>query len=441
MQRSDMDDPRRGSRGLVFGAIADDLTGAVELASILVANGVPTELFVGLPREKATTNAEAVVIAVRTRVAAADQAVSTFQAAQKWLAPLKPQQTFFKYCATFDSTPAGNIGCCTDALIDAVGAKRTLFVPSFPENGRTVYGGHLFVGDQLVSASTKRFDPLTPMDDPDLVAVLKAQTDRGVGLLPRRITAAGTETAMAFLDMRAREGIHYFIADALDDDDLDKLATLTVDWPLMTGGSTIVDHFPALWRARRWIGAAAPRAGIPPVKGPGAVISGSCSDRTLAQLAAFENARHPVFRIDLRSGTADAIVKQARSWAEAKMAEGPIAIATSADVEEVASIQSSMGRDASARKAEEVLGRIASMLVEMGVRRLAVAGGETSGAVLSALETERLTVGPYVPRGIALASTNLPAGLIGFCLKSGRIGSDDVFMERLAAMETGGYDE
>ncbi len=234
--------PREARTRLAFGAIADDLTGAVELASILVAKGVRTELFVGLPPADAATAADAAVVAVRSRVAPPDQAVATIREAARWLGRGTPRQVFFKYCATFDSTPQGNIGCCTDALMEATGATRTLFAPSFPENGRTVYAGHLFVWDQLVSASTKRFDPLTPMDDPDLVAVLAAQTSRGVGLLPRRVLVAGAAAVDAHLDACRSNGESYFIADAVDDQDLARLAALTVDWPLMTGGSTVVDH-------------------------------------------------------------------------------------------------------------------------------------------------------------------------------------------------------
>lgn len=421
---------------LAFGAIADDLTGAVELASILVRQGVRTELFVGVPT--ADTEADAAVVALKSRVAAPAAATEAFEQAGSWLEDHDPRQTFFKYCATFDSTPKGNIGCCTDVMLGQRGGGRTLFVPSFPENGRTVYGGHLFVGDQLVSESSKRFDPLTPMDNADLVSVLKAQTAHGVGLLPRRVLVQGSRAALAYLDERAGHGETYFIADAVDDDDLARLAELTLDWPLMTGGSTIVNHYPDLWRRRGWIDGSATSAGLPPVSGPAAVVAGSCSDRTLAQLAFFERAGNPVLWIDLKAGPAEAIMERARAWAAEHIGRTPFAIGTSADVDMVSAAQQAFGRDGAARLAEQILGEVSSMLVEMGVRRLMVAGGETSGAVLEALGVKQLQVGPYVPKGIALATAQTSDGPLGLCLKSGRIGADDVFLERLAAFTAGG---
>lgn len=429
-------------RRLCFAAIADDLTGGVELASILVANGVRTEMAVGAPL--ATTglagDVDAIVVAVRSRVADASWATTTFQSVAHWLERFRPRQTFFKYCGTFDSTPAGNIGCCAEALSDIRGAGRTVFCPAFPENGRTVYCGHLFVGDQLVSQSSKRFDPLTPMTDPDLVSVLRAQTARGVGLLPRRILARGREACEEHLSARARHGETFFIADATDDDDLRRVAALTVEWPLMTGGSTIVDHYPPLWRKLKLIRDEKAASGLPAIDGAAAVISGSCSDRTLAQLKAFEQSGHPILRVDLRGGHDEKAFADIRSWVAARIGKVPFAVATSADVETVAAVQSALGQASAARLAEQVLARTACMLVEMGVRRLAVAGGETSGAVVDALDIRRLKVGRYVPRGIALATAQLDAGPLGLCLKSGRIGADDVFSERLMALSKGDCD-
>ena len=429
-------------RRLSFAAIADDLTGGVELASILVANGVRTEMAVGAPPANAgiDEDIDALVVAVRSRVADAAWATATFRSVGHWLERFRPRQTFFKYCGTFDSTPAGNIGCCAEVLADLTGAGRTLFCPTFPENGRTVYCGHLFVWDQLVSQSSKRFDPLTPMTDPDLVSVLRAQTARGVGLLPRRMLSQGREACEAYLSMRARHGETFFIADATDDDDLRRLAALTVEWPLMTGGSTIVDHYPPLWRKLKFIDEKRASPGIPAIDGAAAVISGSCSDRTLAQLDAFERSGHPVLRIDLRGRHDEKAFADIKDWVAPRIGKTAFAVATSADVETVASVQSALGQASAARLAEQVLARTSAMLVEMGARRLVVAGGETSGAVVDALQIRRLKVGPYVPKGIALASAELGAGAIGLCLKSGRIGADDVFSERLTALAKGDHD-
>jgi 3-dehydrotetronate 4-kinase len=437
--RSIVHEPGGRDRRLSFCAIADDLTGGVELASILVANGVRTETFVGDPTGETAPDphADAIVVAARTRVAEASWATETFRSIALWLEAFRPRQMFFKYCGTFDSTPAGNIGCCAEVLSDIRHADKTLFCPTFPENGRTVYCGHLFVGDRLVSESSKRFDPLTPMNDPNLVSVLRSQSTRGVGLLPRNILWSGSESCMRHLEARSRKGETFFIADAIEDNDLRLLAELTVDWPLMTGGSTVVNHYPPLWRKSKLIPEDRVDSGLQLVDGPAAVISGSCSDRTLAQLRSFEQAGLPVLTIDLRAGDEEAVFAEIRDWIALRIGKMPFAIATSADVETVAAIQSAIGQKRAAHLAERMLARTARMLVEMGIRRLAVAGGETSGAVVDALGIRRLNVGPYVPKGIALASAESDLGIIGLCLKSGRIGADDVFLERLAALAGG----
>jgi 3-dehydrotetronate 4-kinase len=428
------------STQLVFAAIADDLTGGVELASILVAGGVRTQTFVGepLPGSSIDADAEAVVVAVRSRVADAEWAAATFRSIGQWIKLCRPRQVFFKYCGTFDSTPAGNIGCCAEALMDVCGATRTLFCPTFPENGRTVYAGHLFVWDQLVSESSKRFDPLTPMTDPTLVSVLRSQAGRrGVGLLPRRVLLRGAGNCERHLSERREAGESFFIADAVDDNDLRRVAELTVDWPLMTGGSTIAEHYPALWRDKGYLPKERPQTALPPIDGPGAVLAGSCSDRTLAQLSSFEDAGFPLLFIDLRRGSIDAILEDVRLWARSCVGDRYCGITVSADVETVSSVQAIFGRHEAARLGEEIMARSARLLVDMGVRRLAVAGGETSGAVMDGLDIGELKVGPYVPKGIALAHASLPAGKVGLCLKSGRIGADDVLQERLDALAAG----
>ncbi|RUZ72575.1 four-carbon acid sugar kinase family protein, partial [Mesorhizobium sp. M7A.F.Ca.US.003.02.2.1] len=175
---------------LLFGAIADDLTGGTELASMLVARGIPTGCTVGLDAPIPSGNL-AHVILLKTRVIAASDAVRQVLEAADRLVEAGARQIFFKYCATFDSTPAGNIGPCAEALLERLGGGVTLFAPALCETGRTVYQGHMFGGPQLLAESPKRFDPLTPMTDSNLVRVLQAQSRGKVGLVPYLVVDAG----------------------------------------------------------------------------------------------------------------------------------------------------------------------------------------------------------------------------------------------------------
>ena len=301
------------------------------------------------------------------------------------------RQIFYKYCATFDSTPRGNIGPCADLLARRRAAGFTLFSPAFPEVNRTVYQGHLFAGDILISNSPKRFDPLTPMREPNLVKVLQQQTATRVGLLPHSILAQGAAATARHAAKLAAEGIGYAIADALDEADLQVTAEASVDWPLMTGGSSVAVYYPELWRGRGWLTGAEieTAAEAPPLPGgPAVVLAGSCAERTFDQLAHFGRQR-PVLFLDperaLDGAGIDGLVAEALAFAERELAEGPAAIATSARPEEVAKLQRRLGRRRAAHLAEEILARIATGLYARGIRRFVVSGGETSGAVLEAL--------------------------------------------------------
>ena len=336
------------------------------------------------------------------------------------------RQIFYKYCATFDSTPRGNIGPCADLLAQRRAADFTLFSPAFPEVNRTVYQGHLFAGDILISNSPKRFDPLTPMREPNLVKVLQQQTATRVGLLPHSILAQGAAATARHAAKLEAEGIGYAIADALDEADLQVTAEASVDWPLMTGGSSVAVYYPELWRGRGWLtggdietGAEARLPG-----GPAVVLAGSCAERTFDQLAHF-GRRRPVLFLDparaLDGAGVEGLVAEALAFAERELAEGPAAIATSARPEEVAKLQRRLGRRRAAHLAEEILARIATGLYARGIRRFVVSGGETSGAVLEALEVEALEVDSYVTAGQSHSMT--PGDdPVSFYLKSGKLG-------------------
>jgi uncharacterized protein YgbK (DUF1537 family) len=344
------------------------------------------------------------------------------------------RQLFFKYCATFDSTDQGNIGPVADLLTEMTGADFTAFCPSFPEAGRRVFQGHLFAGDRLISESPKRHDPLTPMTDPDLVRVLQRQTRLPVGLLPLPVLQQGRAAAEAHVAALKGAGIRYAIADAATPADLERVAELTADWPLMTGNSSVAQYYPALWRQR----GSAPAASVPQlpaVRGPAVVIAGSCAERTAEQLRHFAGTR-PLLTLDIDAALAGAdVVGSAVEWAAARMADGPVAVASTSDPDTVARIQGALGRGEAAGLVERLLAEVADRLVQRGARRLLVAGGETSGAVLDRLGIRRLAVGAYREPGVARAVAVESPG-VALCLKSGKLGPVDMILPMLASMET-----
>ena len=404
---------------MILGGLADDLTGGLELAAMLVAEGVPTLLVTSADAVEPVGDAAAVVIAQKTRIAPAAQARALFDAGAAALLANGARQLFFKYCATFDSTDAGNIGPCIEVLMARTGSAFTACCPTFPEYQRAVFQGHLFVGDRLVSESPKRDDPVTPMRDPDLVRVLQRQTHQRVAALQA-------------------EGVRCAIADAAVHEDLARLAAATVDWPLMTGGSSPAAHYPALWRLRGWGGRGNTPAALPPVRGPGVVLAGSCAEQTRRQLAHFEQT-HPVLQLDLQAyaGGQDVVAK-ALAWAQTHLATQPVALSTSAAPDAVAQLQAELGVARVAALAEDLLGRIAHGLREAGVRRFVVAGGETSGAVLAHLGVARLQVGPFAAPSLPLAlDTRDAADPLVLCLKSGKLAGLDAFTVALERMASG----
>jgi uncharacterized protein YgbK (DUF1537 family) len=421
---------------LLFGALADDLTGGMELAAMLVAQGVRCG-FVTDPAAAALldNDMEALVIAQKTRVVPAAQAVAAFRQGAEVLLSRGARQLFFKYCATFDSTDDGNIGPCADLLRDMTGARLTAFCPSFPEAGRRVFQGHLFADHMLISESPKRFDPLTPMLDPSLVRTLQRQTATRVGLIPQQVVHAGPTALRDHARALEDAGIGFAIADAAESADLAALAELTCNWPLMTGNSSICAYLPALWRQHGWLANENAVARLPAVSGPGVVLAGSCADRSIAQLNAFARNR-PVHWIDVeRSLDGADVVAEALDWSLQNLQVGPVAIATSAQADTIERIQARVGKHESAAIAEDILGRLAQRLRHAGVTRFIVSGGETSGAVLAHLGIDRLQVGPYAGPGIARAVAQDGDALIALCLKSGKLGPEDMLLPMLQSMQ------
>jgi len=418
-----------------FGVIADDLTGGLIVASLLEREGFRCPL-VTTPRIVAMlVDAEAVVVARRTRHIPAKDAVIDFDLAASAFLDAKVRQIYYKYCATFDSNDDGNIGPCADLLKRKVGADYIGFCPAFPDWNVNVYLGYLFVRGQLVSESPKRFDPVMPMLNPNLVSVLQGQTQIKVGLISHDILAKGLGACQRHVEVLANDGVRYFMMDAIDNTDVIRCVELTAEWPVMTGGDAIPIFLARLWRKREKIpfnpGSVKP---LEHVEGHGAVIAGSCADMTIEQLDFFEKD-HPVLRIDLlKAARDDRVVDHSIDWAADRLGRGPIAISTSTTPDKVANIQKTLGRLNAARFAEDILGKIATGLFDLGTRRFVIAGGETCGAVVNALGVLRMRVAPYnAPgEGYCLAVDPQPISML---LKPGKVGAIDLFESALGKMQ------
>ncbi len=421
---------------ITLGVIADDFTGATDVASMLVRAGMRTVQLIGVPQaDRAAPSADAIVVALKSRTVPAADAVAESLAALRWLQRAGMRQCYFKYCSTFDSTPAGNIGAVTEALMDALGADFTLACPAFPENGRTIFRGHLFVGDELLSDSGMRNHPLTPMHDANLVRVLQAQCrERRVGLIRHDSVSQGALAVQARMRALRDEGVSIAIADAIDNDALRTLAAACADWPLLTAGSGLALGLPAAYEQCGWIRPDAAAAQLDPLTGPAAVLSGSCSQATLAQVKTWQDAGRPAFAIDPRAlARGDAVVDAALAWAIERIAREPALIYASAAPDALRSVQAELGAAQAGELVERCLAQIACALVARGVQRLVVAGGETSGAVVNALGVTQLRIGAPICPGVPW--TQAEGRPLQLALKSGNFGGPAFFAEALA-MET-----
>ncbi|HUN47369.1 MAG TPA: 3-oxo-tetronate kinase [Stellaceae bacterium] len=413
---------------LLLGAIADDFTGATDLANTLVRQGMRTVQLIDVPKPGAAVpDADAIVIALKSRTIPAADAVKHSLTALDWLRRGGVRQVLFKYCSTFDSTDAGNIGPVADALLDALGGDFTIFCPAFPENGRTIYKGYLFVGDVLLSESGMRDHPLTPMRDPSLVRVLARQTRHKVGLVQASTVAKGEGAVREAFAALKRQGIRHAICDAIGDQDLLALGAALADLPLVTGGSGIALGLPENFRRGGLLKPSTSAAILPRVEGLSAVISGSCSPATLAQVAAMRE-RRPVFEIDpLALAEGDDVAAKALAWAAPQLKSGPVLISASAPPEKVNAVQQELGRERAGALVEQVLAAVARGLVDRGVRRLVVAGGETSGAVVQVLGVTGLRIGPQIDPGVPWTAT-IDQPTLALALKSGNFGGPDFFL-------------
>lgn len=409
----------------ILGVIADDFTGATDIAGMLVKNGMRTIQTIGVPAEGAIPeDVDAVVVALKTRSIAAEAAVAQSLAALDALQAAGCVRFFFKYCSTFDSTDAGNIGPVGDALLDALKARQAIYCPAFPENGRTIFFGHLFVGDLLLSDSHMRHHPLTPMTDASLVRVLARQTPHKVGLVPLKQVQAGSACLRAALDKLAADGVRHVVVDAVADTDLGIIGEGIGDDALVTGGSGVALGLPAAYRRRGLLAHKAGADALPKIEGAAAVLAGSCSAATLGQIAAFKGAHLALDTDAICRG--ENVAAKALDWAKGKLGNGPVLLSASDKPDAVKALQAKYGIEASSQAIEKTMAALARGLVASGVGRLVVAGGETSGAVVGALDVTALRIGPEIDPGVPWTASVAQKPLL-LALKSGNFGAPDFF--------------
>ena len=408
----------------LLGCIADDFTGATDLANNLVRAGMRTMQTIGVPQAPLDADIDAVVVALKSRTIAPDEAVAQSLEALRWLQAQGVQQIYFKYCSTFDSTAQGNIGPVTEALMDALKTGFTIATPAFPDNKRSVFKGYLFVGDVLLSESGMQNHPLTPMGDANLVRVMQAQTRRKVGLIDYSAVAQSADAVQSRITELQAQGFGVAIVDAVTNDDLLRLGPALKGMPLVTAGSGVAIGLPQNFGIQPSLQASA----LPPATGLQAVVSGSCSLATNRQVAAFIEAGRPALAIDpLQIASGADVVGDVLNWAAPLLADGPVLVYSTADTGSVKSIQSQLGVEAAGAMVERTIAAIARGLVERGVRQLIVAGGETSGACVQALEISQMQIGPQIDPGVPWCHAQTPLGAIHITLKSGNFGTDDFF--------------
>ena len=413
-------------RKILLGCIADDFTGASDLANNLVRSGMRVVQTIGVPANPLGADVDAVVVALKSRTSPAIEAVAQSLEALTWLHAQGAQQIYFKYCSTFDSTTQGNIGPVTEALMDALGTDFTIATPAFPDNNRTVFKGYLFAGDALLNESGMQHHPLTPMLDANLVRVLQAQTRRMVGLIDYSVVARGVYAVRERMQELKVRGVGIAVVDAISNDDLMRLGPALKDMPLVTAGSGV-----AIGLAQNFgIAPSAQASVLPKASGLQAVVSGSCSLATNMQVLAFITAGRPALAIDpLRMASGIDVSSEALAWAAPLLQAGPVLVYSTAESTAIKAVQRQLGIEEAGALVERTLAAIAKGLVALGVRQLIVAGGETSGACVQALGITQMQIGPQIAPGVPWCyaqSENVP---LHITLKSGNFGGHDFFTD------------
>ena len=418
---------------ILLGCIADDFTGATDLANNLVRNGMRVVQTIGVPQRSLDQDVDAVVVALKSRNLEPEEAITQSLEALDWLRAQGAQQIYFKYCSTFDSTPKGNIGPVTEALMDALHADFTIATPAFPDNGRSVFKGYLFVGDVLLSESGMRDHPLTPMTDPNLVRVLQAQCKKKVGLISYQSVLAGAQAVTDRIAELRAQNISIAIVDAVSNEDLYRIAPAFKNLPLLTAGSGVAIGLPGNFGLL-----ARPETSVlPPASAFRAIISGSCSEATNRQVAHFKQqggAAYAINPLDLVSKSANEILPSILAWAKPLLPKGPVLIYSTAKPDEVRAIQAKLGSQEAGNAIENMLASIADGLVRLGVGQLLVAGGETSGACVRELGVDQMQIGPQIDPGVPWCYAKGKGQSLHLALKSGNFGTDDFFTKAFSKL-------
>ncbi len=412
--------------GTVLGVIADDFTGATDIAGLLARSGVQVSLRIGVPSTPPVDTSAFEVIALKSRTAPVQEAIDETRAAMAWLRTAGARRFFWKYCSTFDSTAEGNIGPVAEALMADLDSDQTIYCPAFPENGRSIFMGHLFVGQQPLSESPMKDHPLTPMRDSSLVRLLEPQVTKPVGLIDRMVVAQGVDALRASLAQHRTGGTAHVIVDAVANADLETIAAACRDMPLITGGSAVAMPLPALFLADGLLSADAKKQAVHSIDQKTIVLSGSCSAMTNAQVAAYIATGAPSYRLDPLTLSQSGLHAVLEWLAKQDLTEAPLIYAT-ADPSTVKAAQAKLGVAEVGSLIENTLAACAVASRDAGARRIIVAGGETSGAVTKALDVSQLDIAAEIAPGVPWSYCTSQGTQIALALKSGNFGAEDFF--------------
>lgn len=417
-----------------LGCIADDFTGATDLASMLARSGVNVSLRIGVPLSPPENTAEIEVIALKTRSISASKAIEESLSALKWLKEAGAKKYFFKYCSTFDSTREGNIGPVSEALMNELKVDQTIYCPAFPENGRSIYMGNLFVGQKLLSESSMKDHPLTPMNDSNLMRLLSAQVSRRVGLADRKVVNSGVTSLKEKLISLKENDVPHVIVDAVADTDLDTIASACQDMDFVTGGSALAMPLAEFYKASGKISANDNSFMNKKLNTGSIILSGSCSEMTIIQVKNFIQRGAAAFQLD-PIDLAENGVKKVLDWLSSQDFTKNIIIYATSDPDTVKKVQAELGVDMAGKIVEQGLSECAIAARELGIKNFIIAGGETSGAITKALNVRQLDIGIEIAPGVPWTFSGKRNNQIALSLKSGNFGSEEFFTEALSKLE------